>query len=149
MKRKIVRKVIQGINPNIQVVFHKGNNESDILSRKVFLNFGKNWFNDDSRVNLQEIYRVYPIAKTVSAETFITLHEVGHIESTKNYHSDRVGMMLSKYVKQVERINANTKYSLQSRRYVKLELERNANVWACKYIEQNPNIVRQLEKAFE
>jgi hypothetical protein len=149
MKRKIVRKVIEGINPNIQVAFRKGDNKSDILSQKIFLSLGKNWLDDTMSEHLQEIYKVYPIAKTVSPEAFIILHEVGHIESVKNYHTERVGAMLSKYSRQVEKISSsNAKYRLLSRRYIKLELENRANVWACNYIQKNPNIVRELEKAF-
>ena len=148
MRKNTIRKIVKTISPDIRVVFHSGNNESDILSRKVWLNFNSSWIDNETELHLQELYRHYPIAKTVSPEAFITLHEIGHIESVRNFQPHRVRAMLSQYSRGIENILRNDmEYRLQSRRYVKLKLERKANAWACEFIRNNPTIVAKLERA--
>ena len=147
MKRKEIKKIVAQINPKIKVKFHKGENQSDIINKTIYLNFQEKWVDREMKQHLTELYKKYPIAQSVSPELFITLHEIGHIESVKDYETYRVGAMLSHYFKQVEKISDNTKYSLQSRRYMRLKLERFANTWACEYIINNPTVVSKLERA--
>jgi hypothetical protein len=147
MKRKEIKRIIAKINPKIKVKFHNGDNESDILNKTIYLNFQEKWLDGEMKQHLTQVYNKYPIAKTVSPELFITLHEIGHIESVKAYETYRVGAMLSHYSKQVEKISNNTKYTLQSKSYMRLKLERLANTWACEYILNNPTVVSNLERA--
>jgi hypothetical protein len=148
MKHKLIRQLVRDINPNIKIKFYKGNNESDILNRKVYLNFSKGWLDDEMTTHLNEVNKIYSFKDLASPEVFITLHEIGHIESVANYDTQSVRFLLSKYVKQIEKIDDNLPYNLQARRYAKLKLERKANRWALNYIKANPEMVAKLEKAF-
>jgi hypothetical protein len=148
MKHKLIRQLVRDINPNIKIKFYKGNNESDILNKKVYLNFSKGWLDDEMTTHLNEVNKIYSFKDLASPEVFITLHEIGHIESVANYDTQSVRFLLSKYVKQIEKIDDNLPYNLQARRYAKLKLERKANRWALNYIKANPEMIAKLEKAF-
>jgi hypothetical protein len=148
MRYKLIKQVVRDINPNIKIKFYKGNNESDIINQKVYLNFSKGWLDDEMITHLNEVNKTYRFQDLVSPEVFITLHEIGHIESVAHYNTQSVSFLLSKYVKQIEKIDDNLPYNLQARRYTKLKLERKANSWALNYIKANPEMVAKLEKAF-
>lgn len=149
MKKKIIKRVVQSINPDISVRFHKGASESDIVNKVVYYNFHDGWLDDDMRDTLIETHRFYPYSTLVSPEVFVILHEVGHIESLRHYQPASVGFALNRYVRKIEDIvDIDRPYRLQARRYVKLTLERKANEWVTDYIRNNPDIVQVLETAF-
>lgn len=149
MKKKIIKRVVQSINPDISVRFHKGPNESDIVNQVVYYNFRDGWLDDDMRDTLVETHRFYPYSTLVSPEVFVILHEVGHIESLRHYQPASVSFALNRYVRKIEDIvDIDRPYRLQARRYLKLTLERKANEWVTDYIRNNPDIVQVLEKVF-
>lgn len=149
MKKKIIKRVVQSINPDISVRFHKGANESDIVNQVVYYNFRDGWLDDDMRDTLVETHRFYPYSTLVSPEVFVILHEVGHIESLRHYQPASVSFALNRYVRKIEDIvDIDRPYRLQARRYLKLTLERKANEWVTDYIRNNPDIVQVLEKVF-
>lgn len=149
MKKKIIKRVVQSINPDISVRFHKGGNESDIVNKVVYYNFRDGWLDDDMQDTLNVTHRFHPYSTLVSPEVFVILHEVGHIESLRHYQPASVSFALNRYVRKIEDIvDIDRPYRLQARRYVKLTLERKANEWVTDYIRKNPDIVQVLEKAF-
>jgi hypothetical protein len=148
--KTIIRQVVRSINPNIRVKFHKGVNESDIKNATIYLNFKGDWFDNETQEHFNELNKTYRLNEVVSPETFIVLHEIGHIESVKHLKPQSVSFLLSKYVREVnELINTDLPYNLLARKYVNLKLERKANRWALNYIKANPEMVAKLEKAFE
>lgn len=150
MNKKLIKRVIKIINPDISVIFHEGDNESDIKRRTVYYNFGADWLDNDMQDNLREVNRYYPLSRVVSPEVFIILHEVGHIESMKSYTPASVSFALKRYARDIYALNDkdNIPYYLKARRYNQLKLERRANKWASDFIKQNPDIVQELEEAF-
>jgi hypothetical protein len=150
MNKKIIKRVVKQINPDISVVFNAENNESDILTNKVYYNFSDGWLDEDMIDILRENYRRFPISSLISPEAFIVLHEVGHIESLRHYQTTSVRFALARYARQVNKLidDDTTPYYLKARRYNELQLERKAHQWACDFIKQNPDIVQDLEKAF-
>lgn len=150
MNRKVIRQVVRSINPNIKVKFLKGVNESDILNKTVYLDFPNDWYDDETKDHFNELNKTYRLNNLISPQAFVVLHEIGHIESVKNFRTHSVNFLLSKYVREVENImETDLPYRLQARRYVNLKLERKANRWALNYIKANPKVVAKLEKAFE
>lgn len=149
MNKKIIKRVVKSINPDISVRFHKGANESDIVNQVVYYNFRDGWLDDDMQDTLNVTHRFHPYSTLVSPEVFVILHEVGHIESLRHYQPASVGVALKRYVRTIENIvEVDRPYHLQARRYVKLKLERKANEWVTDYIRNNPDIVQVLEKVF-
>jgi hypothetical protein len=150
MNKKLIKRVVKQINPDIRVVFNEADNESDIKRKTVFYNFGADWIDQDMQDNLREVHRYFPISGSVKPETFIVLHEVGHIESLKHYTTASVGFALKRYARHIDALmdNETLPYYLKARRYTLLALERKANKWATDFIKNNPDIVQELEKAF-
>jgi hypothetical protein len=148
--KTIIRQVVRSINPNIRIKFHKGSNESDIKNETIYLNFKGDWYDEETHEHFTELNRTYRLNEAISPEAFIVLHEVGHIESVKNLKPQSVNFLLSKYVREVERlVNKDKPYRLLAREYVNLKLERKANRWVLNYIKANPEMVAKLEKAFQ
>jgi hypothetical protein len=147
--KTIIRQVVRSINPNIRVKFHKGANESDIKNATIYLNLKGDWFDNETQEHFNELNKTYRFNEVVSPETFIVLHEIGHIESVKHLKPQSVSFLLSKYVREVNELaNTDLPYNLLARKYVNLKLERKANRWALNYIKANPEMVAKLEKAF-
>jgi hypothetical protein len=149
MNKKAIKRVVKRINPDISVKFHAGDNESDVMTKEVFINLESGWLDEDMQEVQREVYRLHPISTTVSPEAYVILHEVGHIESVKHYTKASTRFALKRYSYAMCKLVANDDipYYLRARRYNNLQLERKANSWACGFIKNNPDIVQELEKA--
>jgi hypothetical protein len=149
MNQKAIKRVVKRINPDISVKFHAGDNESDVMTKEVFINLESGWLDEDMQEVQREVYRLHPISKMISPEAYVILHEIGHIESVKHYTETSTRYALRRYRNDMLELidNDDIPYYLRARRYNKLQLERKANSWACGFIKNNPDIVQELEKA--
>jgi len=149
MSQKSIKRVVKRINPDISVLFHAGDNESDVMTKEVFLNLESGWLDEDMQEVQREVQRLHPISTTISPEAYLILHEIGHIESVKHYTEASTRYALRRYRNDMLELmnNDDMPYYLRARRYNKLQLERKANSWACGFIKNNPDIVQELEEA--
>lgn len=85
-------------------------------------------------------------------QTFCLIHEMGH-KIMSNLYGENFWKMIDNYNKQVNKNRQSYEYSFMTyeelqRKYMKLDLEKDANDWAMLFILENPDIVKQFDKLF-
>ena len=104
-------------------------------------------FTDEEKDIFMSVYADIGLFFDCSMETFVVLHEVGHIMTLSHLPDIEKAFIFHEYVegaKQIKRLEDPRK---EFRAYVDLFVERMANEWAIAFIQKDPDLVERLDKA--
>lgn len=146
-KKRLIKKLIHSINPNIKVKFRRNSNNCDINRKVVYLDI-KATNSLEYLHHYQRIAKVYNFRRVVGTTLWVVLHEVGHIMTAHKVKDlDTAVRIQSSKVEQWQSHAIPQKHL--SKAYAMLELERLANEWAFHYAMHNHKALAQLKLALD
>jgi len=138
--KAIIKDFTKYINSDIKIKFNnKGDNASDMVNKVVYLDFNEILHNPDHKIGMK-----YHFQNEVGLVVNTLLHEIGHIET-----AHKVGNLtkaLEQYTHEVDNlINSTMTYKNIAKRYSQLKLEKLANGWALKFMQNEFDKVLKLK----
>jgi hypothetical protein len=141
---KEIRDFVKEIDPSVFVQFHRGNMESDNLSKTVYIDTDEFVYEfDDESLHLQ-VMRENGLITDILLPTYILLHEIGHVVSFQKYVAKRA--LLRQYSSQVVNIYNTLKGLDRMRAYKNLKLEKDADNFAYKFYLHNYEFVKAFDQ---
>jgi len=142
--KKEIKDFVKEIDPSVFVQFHRGNMESDNLSKTVYININEFVYEpNDESLHLQ-VMKENGLITDILLPTYILLHEIGHVVSFQKYMAKRA--LLRQYSNQVINIYENLKGLERMRAYKKLKLEKDADNFAYKFYLHNYEFVKGFDQ---
>jgi hypothetical protein len=141
--KKEIKEFIKKVSPETFVNFHKGNMESDVMTREIFVNIDEFLYEFEDEKSHLQIMKENGLITDILLPTYILLHEIGHVVSFKKYVAKRA--LLRQYNTQVVNIYNTLKGLKRMREYKKLKLERDADNFAYNYYLHNYNFVKEFD----
>jgi hypothetical protein len=138
----MIRKFVSQVEPNVRVIFHDGDMESDSLNAVIYINVDEFLYTFSDEKNHLQIMRENGLLTDILVPTFIVLHEIGHVATARNYKTKRV---FDQYEKQVDGLVKRYKGLELLRKYKGLKVEREADKFAYNYYLHNYNFVKDFD----
>jgi hypothetical protein len=141
IKREIKR-FIKSVDKNVDVVFHDGHMESDSLNSTIYINIDEYLYEHDDEQDHLNVLKQNNMLIDVLLPTFIILHEVGHVVSSRKYKTKR---MFDQYEKQVDSLVKQYKGLELLKKYKSLKVEKDADEYAYNYYLHNYEKVKAFD----
>lgn len=143
--KKIIKKFVKQINPQIKTRFHNYQPESSIKERKIFINLNDFLYTETETdlILIEVLKNKNKYHDNILFPIFVLLHEVGHIEASKKYRD--IDCELEKYIFQCSLINIIECEKMKLTFYKNLPLEVDADTYAFNFITNNLDMVERFQ----
>lgn len=141
--KKEIKKFVKSVDKDVKVVFHDGNMESDSLNSTIYINIDEYLYeHDDEQLHLN-VLKGNNMFIDVLLPTFIILHEVGHVVSSRKYKTKRI---FDQYEKQVDSLVKRYEGIELLKKYKSLKVEKDADEYAYNYYLHNYKKVKAFDE---
>lgn len=145
--KTFVENFVKEINQDIKVEFET-QFVSSITEKTIYIGLLPLIQGYKSNEDLQEIYKQKGFEYN-DFHIFALLHEIGHIESVKDFNDFELFMQMLVYRTDVEELNKNSKNDREFlEKYIELPVEKMANEWALDFYKTNKQKIVDFTKKF-
>jgi hypothetical protein len=140
---RMIRNFVREIDPNVRVVFHDGDMESDGTKQTIYVNVDEFLYTYDDEQNHLQVMKENGLLIDILVPTYIILHEIGHVVNDRKYKY--LNAMLMQYHYKVNELVKRYDGIELLRKYKQLKLEKDADEFAYKYYLHNYNFIKKFD----